>query len=342
VHADRQTGADPEVAGFCLAAGRGTRLAPLTDHTPKPLLAPAGRPLLDLALEALGRAGAGRIVVNAHAHAGALSGHLAGRTDVTVVTEPELLGTGGGLGNARRLGLLAAPVVLVTCADIVVDPADLATLVRALNGVGAGGGAPAAVVGLVPAGPDDPLPFALGPAGAVAPGPGAAWASAGVYALRGELLDTVPDGYSSLVASVLRPLWEAGRLAGVPLAGAWADAGTRERFLDLAAGLLAGRWPYELPAGRRNEAGVFVASGAEAAPDARLTAPVVLDRGVTVGPGARLERVVAGPGAVIGAGAVVTGSVLGPGASIPRGAVVDGALVAGDGYPHPAVRRAEP
>ena len=52
--------------GFCLAAGAGTRLLPLTRVTPKPLLAPAGRPLVDLAVEALQRAGATRVVVNAH------------------------------------------------------------------------------------------------------------------------------------------------------------------------------------------------------------------------------------------------------------------------------------
>ena len=42
--------------GFCLAAGAGSRLEPLTRSTPKPLLAPAGRPLIDLAVEALQRA----------------------------------------------------------------------------------------------------------------------------------------------------------------------------------------------------------------------------------------------------------------------------------------------
>ena len=44
--------------GFCLAAGAGTRLTPLTRAVHKPLLAPAGRPLVDLAVEALEAAGA--------------------------------------------------------------------------------------------------------------------------------------------------------------------------------------------------------------------------------------------------------------------------------------------
>ena len=84
------------VIGFCLAAGAGSRLLPLTRVTPKPLLAPAGRPLVDLAVEALQRAGATRVVVNAHHGADLLVAQLAGRPEVEVVVEPVLLGTGGG------------------------------------------------------------------------------------------------------------------------------------------------------------------------------------------------------------------------------------------------------
>ena len=121
--------------GFCLAAGAGSRLLPLTRVTPKPLLAPAGRPLVDLAIEALRRAGATRVVVNAHHGADLLIAHLAGRPGVEVVVEPVLLGTGGGLVNAAHLGLLGAggDPVLVTAADHVVDPADLAALAAFLD-----------------------------------------------------------------------------------------------------------------------------------------------------------------------------------------------------------------
>ena len=141
--------------GFCLAAGAGTRLRPLTRTVPKPLLAPAGRPLVDLAVEALQAAGATRVVVNAHHGADQLVAQLAGRAGVEVVVEPVLLGTGGGLVNAARLGLLGDgdDPVLVTAADHVVDPADLAALAAFLEQAGA----PMAA-GLVPATTD---PFGL-------------------------------------------------------------------------------------------------------------------------------------------------------------------------------------
>ena len=74
--------------GFCLAAGAGTRLLPLTRAVPKPLLAPAGRPLIDLATEALQAAGAARVVVNAHHGADRLVAWLADRPGVEVVVEP--------------------------------------------------------------------------------------------------------------------------------------------------------------------------------------------------------------------------------------------------------------
>ncbi|HZD71506.1 MAG TPA: NTP transferase domain-containing protein, partial [Actinomycetes bacterium] len=125
--------------GFCLAAGAGNRLAPLSGAVPKPLLAPAGRPLLELACEALEKAGAERVVVNAHHGAEALTAYLAGRPVVQVAHEPVLLGTGGGLVAARRAGLLGDrdEIVLVTCADHVVDPADLVMLAAAAARTGA-------------------------------------------------------------------------------------------------------------------------------------------------------------------------------------------------------------
>jgi N-acetyl-alpha-D-muramate 1-phosphate uridylyltransferase len=324
------------VIGFCLAAGAGARLEPLTRATPKPLLAPAGRPLIDLAVEALQRAGATRVVVNAHHGADLLVAHLTGRPGVEVVVEPVLLGTGGGLINAARLGLLGAghDPVLVTAADHVLDPADLTALAGFLER----SGAPMAA-GLIPATTN---PFRLRLEGTAAdPGvvrdPVGPWDSAGAYALRAGLLCDLEPGPATLSERVLGPLLDRGRLAGLPFRGPVADAGTLARLLEVAAGLLAGRWPYALPPGRLGRAvgtgPAFVAEGAEVDPAAVLAGPVVVDTGARVEADAVVTRSVVGPAAVVGSSARVAGSFLGPGAHIPPGATATAALVPGGAGP---------
>ncbi len=318
--------AGPEPVGFCLAAGAGTRLRPLTAQVPKPLLAPAGRSLVDLAVEALGRAAARQVVVNTHHGARQLADHLDGRPGVRVLHEPELLGTGGALANAYHLGLLGGGTVLVTGADVLVHPADLA---RVADLVDRGAGV---AIGLVPGRPG--LLTVRLDGGAAVPDPAGPWAPAGVHALRAGVLEPVPPRPASLVEALLAPRWRRGEVAGVVLEHPWADAGTLHRFLAVAAGLLAGCWPYRLPPGRLHHAGpgrgpVFRADGATAHPSALLAGPVVLDSGSRVGAGAVVTRTVAAPGATIGDGAHVSGSILGPGSRVPPGARVTAALLPG-------------
>lgn len=90
-----------------MAAGKGTRMMPLTADRPKPLIEVAGTALLDHVLDHLRAAGVGRIVINAHYRAEQLGKHLAERAsdlDVTISDERELLlDTGGGLVRALPL-----------------------------------------------------------------------------------------------------------------------------------------------------------------------------------------------------------------------------------------------
>jgi MurNAc alpha-1-phosphate uridylyltransferase len=92
-----------------LAAGRGSRMRPLTDNLPKALLPLSGQTLLDHALDRLTEAGVELVVVNAHWHRECLAVHLAaraaaGRGPRTVVRhEPVLLETGGGVRAARDI-----------------------------------------------------------------------------------------------------------------------------------------------------------------------------------------------------------------------------------------------
>lgn len=103
-----------DYSAMIFAAGLGTRMAPLTDDTPKPLIEVAGRPLIDHALELV--ADAGTIVVNTHYLAPQVERHLAARSAVTI-HEPVLLDTGGGLKNA--LPLLGRDVAVTLNSDAV-------------------------------------------------------------------------------------------------------------------------------------------------------------------------------------------------------------------------------
>ena len=90
-----------------LAAGRGTRMRPLTETTPKPLLPLGGRPLIDHALDRLAEAGVETVVVNAHWRAERVEAHLLARSGLKPHTilrrEAALLETGGGVKAALDL-----------------------------------------------------------------------------------------------------------------------------------------------------------------------------------------------------------------------------------------------
>jgi len=118
-----------------LAAGLGSRMRPLTDTIPKPLLTLGGRALVDHALDRLAAAGVGEIVVNAHWHAEKLADHLTRRPPppTTILRhEDSLLDTGGAVLAALgegRLGQDGAPFFVVNGDSVWLD-GPLSTLDR--------------------------------------------------------------------------------------------------------------------------------------------------------------------------------------------------------------------
>jgi len=108
---------------FVLAAGLGTRLAPLTDHTPKPLIPVLNIPSLFYSFFLLKQAGITEIICNIHHHGNVIrryieSSDLNGIT-ITFSEEPEILGTGGGLKKCEKL--LGDDDFILVNSDIITD-----------------------------------------------------------------------------------------------------------------------------------------------------------------------------------------------------------------------------
>lgn len=102
-----------------LAAGLGTRMRPITDTIPKPLVKIAGKPMIDYALDALAEAGVERAVVNVHHHADQMEAHLRGYSGLEILISDErdaLMNNGGGL--VKGFKLLSRDPVFVMNADL--------------------------------------------------------------------------------------------------------------------------------------------------------------------------------------------------------------------------------
>src|SRR6185437_11346434 len=114
------------VDAVVMAAGLGTRLRPLTERWPKPVLPIDGRPVIAVLLRELAAAGIGRATV--------VTGHLAEQVEALVGD-----GSAFGLDVRRALGAGAAPPFLISAADTLFSPGDVAAFTAAFAASGAAG-----------------------------------------------------------------------------------------------------------------------------------------------------------------------------------------------------------
>jgi MurNAc alpha-1-phosphate uridylyltransferase len=220
-----------------LAAGRGERMRPLTETTPKPLIEVAGRALIDHVLDRLAAAGVERAVVNVHYLATQIERHVAARKhpQVTISDERDvLLDTGGGVVRALpRLG--AAPFFHLNSDTIWLDGPrpNLDRLAAAFDLA-----AMDALLLLAPvagslgyAGRGD---FTLGSDGRLRPRGErevAPFVYAGAAILAPALFADAPAGAFSLTRLFDRAA-AAGRLHGIRLEGLWMHVGTPQAIAD--------------------------------------------------------------------------------------------------------------
>lgn len=226
----------PTATAMILAAGRGERMRPLTDHTPKPLLEAGGRALIFRHLDKLAAAGFLHVVVN-HAHLGAKIEAAVGdgsRWGLRIRYSPETqaLETAGGIRQA--LPLLASPAFAVVNADVFSDY-DYALLAAAAANLSRTG--MQAHLVLVDNPPHNPRgDFCLsGDRVLESGGPRLTFSGMGAY--RSELFEPLIPGTRQALAPLLRGQIARGRVSGERFTGPWTDVGTPERLAELDAQL---------------------------------------------------------------------------------------------------------
>jgi len=324
-----------------LVGGEGTRLRPLTETIPKPLVPLVDRPFLGHVLDHLARHGVGEVLLSSPYLEGVFAAFLARRRSgpaVTWVAEPIPLGTGGATANAART---LRETFLVLNGDILTDM-DLSALLADHRARGAMATIALSRVddarqyGLVTA--DEAgrvLEFREKP---VDPAPGLV--NVGTYVLEPEAVAGVPtDRWVSIEREVFPGLIDSGATVHAFVShGYWMDLGTPENYLQATFDALEGKIeglsyaaPHIDPSAEislRSHLGRWVVAGpgARIGGDAEVEDSVLL-AGAVVADRAKVRESIMGPGAVVGTDSTVQGAVLAEGATIPPGMSVEGVRV---------------
>lgn len=349
-----------------LVGGQGTRLRPLTNSTPKPLLPLLNRPFLDHVLFLLKTHGISDIILalgyrsESFEPAYGDGSHLG--VKLTYAKEDKPLDTGWAIKNVERY-LDKGETFLVFNGDILTD-LDLSDMVRFHRENGS-----LCTISLTPV--EDVSSYGVvevDDAGAVQrflekPKPGVTtsnWISAGTYVMETEvldylpeprLLDEIPPGRPYSVEYGLFPkLLEEGRpFYGYRSGAYWLDMGTPERYLQAQDDLLAGRLKYALePEGEQVQPGVWAGEGTFIDAGARLSGPIILGKncrlradsaltgplalgdGCDVGEEAEVENMIAFNEVSFGAHSHSSASLFGSGAKIGEGCVIGDVTIVGD------------
>lgn len=223
-----------------LAAGLGTRMRPITDTIPKPLVKIDGKPMIDYSLDALAEAGVERAVVNVHHHAEQMLEHLRSYTRLEIIISDErerLMNNGGGL--AKGLKLLDPGDVFVTNADLfwIGEPSDRPSNLRRLAGFYDGNQMDMAMLCVKledTTGHNGKNDFNLANDGKLSryreQGPKPV-VYAGAIAMNTSFLDDAPDDAFNLNIYFDKAI-ARGRLYGMMLEGHWLTVGTPEAIGD--------------------------------------------------------------------------------------------------------------
>ncbi len=298
---------------FVLAAGLGTRLTPLTDHTPKPLIPVLNIPSLFYTFFLLKQAGITEIICNIHHHGQAIrqcieSREFAGLTFI-FSEEPVILGTGGGLKKCEKL-LNDDDFILVN-SDIITD-IDFKALMQQHRLSGCGGTLTlfetpeATSIGYV--GVEDGLvkDFRnLRHTGLLS-----SFIYTGAAILSPKIFRFLKAEFSGIVDTGFTGLIDNGGLSFYRHEGLWMDIGTMQNYW------LANIYPNSRVTGLAKPMQLAIGH-----------APHSISPDALISPDATLSGSVIGKGCTIGAGCTITNSVLLPGVTIKPGSTILNAIV---------------
>jgi len=216
-----------------LAAGRGERMRPLTDRTPKSLLAVGGKPLIEWHLDKLARAGCRCVVIN-HAWLGEQIEARVGDGErfglsIRYSGEGEALETAGGI--AKALPLLGDAPFLVVNADIFTNMGYAALLTRR-PALGENVLAHLVLVNNPEHNPGGDFSLASGRVGDTG---SARLTFSGVGIYDPALFRAVPAGTKAALAPLLRKAMVTGGVSGELFGGLWLDVGTPQRLAQVDA-----------------------------------------------------------------------------------------------------------
>lgn len=323
---------------MALAAGKGTRLFPLTGEVPKPLAPVADTPILGHILALLAAHGIETVHVNVHYLADALLKAYGETSKVNGMTvrlsrEESLLGTAGGV---KRLQEHFDDTFVVVSGDALtdVDIGELVTFHRendALATVALRRVYDTSEFGVVEVdGEGNIRGFQE------KPDPGDAistLANTGIYVLEPRALDYIPGGTSFDFARDVFPrfLENGERFVGYQGDFYWSDIGTLRAYREAQYDVLSGRVQVRIPGEKRGES-LWVGEDAQIHTSAQVEGYVVVGRDAVVGRGVTLAGdVTVGSDCWIRPGATIKSSILLPGASVGDDAYLEDCIV-GHGY----------
>ncbi|RMD99078.1 MAG: NDP-sugar synthase [Deltaproteobacteria bacterium] len=312
-----------------LAAGYGTRLRPLTEHTPKPLIPLFDRPLFSYHLTWLAQGGIEGVVMNAHHRADRLIEAVSAEKiplPVEVVQEPQILGSGGGIGNVRNF-FEGRGSFLVMNGDILIDLdlRDLVAFHRKRGGV--------ATMVLRP----DPDVSRFGAIGIEAdgrvrrivsilppwPGPLTEYIFTGIHLFEEAIFDFIEPGKQACIVHDVYPrLFAAGLpVYGFVTKGFWADLGTPRRYLEAHFDLLrkpTGVYAEAVESGRvPAHPSLWIGRDAFVPEETRRTTDLIVGAHARIGSGARLSHTLVWAGSEIPAGVSLDQAIVTPHETIP-------------------------